>query len=301
MRHRPSSLFRGSELPRLLILVAIVLAGWPVCLMFARSDEPVKPAPAVVPVAKITPIVPDNSIEFQAIQDMTPVQTRESAAYAKLLRMARETSAADLSKEARRDVFFTHLWERPARYRGVPIHLTGMAKKILTYEVAPTMTPAERLYEIWFYSDENRSFPYVLVIQDPPAGLAVGHELNLPITVDGYFFKLMKYRAGDNYRGAPMLVGRMHWTPAAPAAPSTMTELSKIPKVNLAIGVFALFVVYMGIRLTLQFRRARALARPRSSLTSASHDGVPAEQLAEWLQQLPEEAEDEPADRSHLL
>ena len=38
LSRRPSSLFRGSELPRLLFLVAIVLAGWPMIVLFARPQ-----------------------------------------------------------------------------------------------------------------------------------------------------------------------------------------------------------------------------------------------------------------------
>jgi hypothetical protein len=159
------------------------------------------------------------------------------------------------------------------------------------------MSPTERLYEIWFYSDENRSFPYVLIIQDPPAGLVSGPELDLRITVDAYFFKLMKYRAGDKYRGAPMLVGRMSWPPNPAAAPSTMSELSKIPKQYLAIGVFVLFLAYLAIRLFLQFQRAQALTKPRSALSSNSYEAVPDEQVAEWLQNLPEEAEEDRSGR----
>lgn len=298
MRNRPTTLFRGSELPRLLFLVAIVLAGWPMCLMFAHSDEPEKPAPPAIPVAKITPVEPLQGIEFQAIEDRKEILPRETAAYAKLLQMARDTPADVLAQEARRDIFFTHLWERPEKYRGVPIHLTGVAKKILTYEVAPTMSPAERLYDVWFYSDENRAFPYVLVIQDPPVGLTIGHELNLRITVDGYFFKLMKYRAEDTYRAAPLLVGRMHWTPAPPPAPSLLTELKQIPRRDLAIGVFVLFLVYLTFRMILQFRKARALSSPRSAMKLSGDEGLPPDQLANWLENLPGDTDDEPHEPS---
>ena len=52
---------------------------------------------------------------------------RDNAAYAYLLEKARERTAAELARESRRDVFLTHLWERPEHYRGVPVHLLGTA------------------------------------------------------------------------------------------------------------------------------------------------------------------------------
>jgi hypothetical protein len=295
---RPTSLFRGSELPRLLFLLAIVIAGWSSFIVYSRSEERPQPKPTIIPAAKITPVVPDNGVEFQAIRDKAPILPRETAAYAKLLERARETSADALAKQARRDIFFTHVWERPEKYRGVPVHLQGIAKKILTFEVAPTLSPTERLYEVWFYTDENGSFPNLVILQDPPAGLAVGDELNLRVTVDGYFMKLMGYRAGDTFRAAPLFVGRMHWTPAPVAAPSTMSEFSRFSRRDLGIGIFLLILAYITIRVILQVRKARALGRPQSNLTSSSAEGLAPEELAEWLQNLPDDTEEEHTEHS---
>jgi hypothetical protein len=275
-----------------LFLVAIVLAGWPMCLMMARSDEPEKPKPPVIPADKLTPVVPDQSLAFQAITDRTPIRARESTAYAMLLQRVRETSANELARQARHDLFYTHFWERPEKYRGVPVHLTGTAKKIVSYEVEPSMSPTKRLYDVWFYSDENRSMPYVVVIQDPPPGLTVGAEVEQRVTVDGYFMKLLAYQAGDHLRAAPMLVGRMQWTPAPAPTPSIMTELRKIPKRDLLIGVLMLLLASLTVRIYFQVQRARRLARPRSSLTSPGEDPLPPEHFDDWLQNLPDDAED---------
>ena len=202
--------FRGKELLGLGLFIAIAMVGFPMVIAQTRklagagaSDSPpkVKPDPR--------PIVADDSPPFQALRDKTPSQFREVAAYSELLKRAREIQAGELAKLSRRDVFFTHLWERPAKYRGVPLHLEGTLLKMLSHEVNPELTPKQKLYEAWFITTESRPFPYVVVFEDPPAGLSIGGELNEPIVVDGYFFKLLGYRAGDVPRAAPMLIGKV--------------------------------------------------------------------------------------------
>ena len=298
MSRRPSTLFRGSELPRLLFLVAIVLAGWPMIVLFARSNAEDKP-PAAPPIlaSEITPVVPDDSVEFQALRDKVPIQIRESAAYAKLLQKARDTPPVELAKEARRDIFFTHLYEHPEKYRGVPVHLEGTVKKVLTYEVAPSMSPKGRLYEAWLFSDENRVLPYVIIFEDPPAGLTIGPELFLRVKVDGYFFKILGYHAGDKPRGAPMLVGRLTWLPVQAAAPSPMVELRNWSKKDGFVFLFVLLLGYIGLRAFFQIRKAIGSSRTTPTYRSPS-EGVPPEDVHEWLQNLPdEEPEEEDAHR----
>jgi hypothetical protein len=79
-RRKPSTIFRGSELPRLLLLAGIVVAGWPMILLFSHSQEDEPPPPPSVAVDKITKIVPDESVEFQAIVDKDFVLPRRRAA-----------------------------------------------------------------------------------------------------------------------------------------------------------------------------------------------------------------------------
>ena len=288
MSRRPSSLFKGSELPRLLFLVAIVLAGWPMIVLFARPQAPEKPPPPSITAEKLTPVVPDDGVEFQALEDKKPIQTRESAAYATLLERAREASPEDLATKARRDIFFTHLWERPQAYRGVPIHLEGTAKKVLTHEVGPSMSPKGRLYEIWLYSDENRAFPYVVTIEDAPPGLVIGHDLDLRVTIDAYFLKLLAYHAGDHLRAAPMLVGRMRWTPPQPEAPAPMVELQNWTKKDGFVILFVLLLAYIFIRAFFQVRKALFSTGSRAPLR-ASSEGLPPEEVANWLKNLPDD------------
>ena len=297
MSRRPSTLFRGSELPRLMFLAAIVLVGWPMVVLFARpqaADSPPAPPPGV-PVDSIAKLVPDDGVEFQALRDKKPIETRDSAAYAILLDRARDATPADLATRARRDVFWTQLWERPAAYRGVPVHLEGTAKKVLAHEVGPSMSPKGRLYEAWVYSDENRAFPYVVTIEDAPPGLVVGSELHLRVVVDGYFLKLLGYQAGDGPRAAPMLVGRMRWIPKQAEAPAPMVELRNWSRKDGVYILVGALVAYVIVRAFFQVRKAFAPS-PRAATFRTLGDPLPPEEVADWLRNLPDHAPDPGAD-----
>ena len=297
MTRRPASLFRGSELPRLVILGGIVMAGWPLVLLFARgpAEDPPKPPPGI-PAASLRPVEADSGIEFEAILDKAPMQLRENAAYSILLRRARETPADDLAKEARRDLYWTHLWERPAKYRGVPIHLEGTARRVLSYEINPELAPKGRMYEAWVYSDENRKDPYVLTFEDPPAGLQISPDQFTRISFDGYFLKLLGYRAGDTRRAAPMLVGRLLMTPEQAAAPPPMVEIRNLSKRNAFVIAFVLLLSYIIVRAVFQVRKALAPGRRLATSRSIVRDEIAPEELADWLQNV----EDEPAHPAKL-
>ncbi len=68
----PSSrFFRGSELPRLLVLAAVMVVGWGLVWQFAQQ----RPQPAEPPRRSRpgpSPVVPDRSVEFETVTDRTP-------------------------------------------------------------------------------------------------------------------------------------------------------------------------------------------------------------------------------------
>ena len=71
-------------------------------------------------------------------------------------------------------------------------------------------TNIPKVCEAWGWTDESRSFPYVVVFPDPPKDLPIGTDIRAEIVFVGYFLKVMTYTAFDHARGAPLLVGRIH-------------------------------------------------------------------------------------------
>ncbi len=261
-------------------------------VLFARSNQEPKPAPTPpLPASKLMPVEADTGVEFQALVDKAPMQGRENAAYGLLLERARQIPPKELAAQSRRDLLFTHLWERPERYRGVPVHIEGTALRVLSYEVNPALAPSGRIYEAWVYSDENRAFPYVLAFDEPPPGLVVGSDLYLKVNFDGYFLKLLGYRAGDKWRAAPMLVGRVHLKAAPAPAPAPMVELREFSSRNGYLIVFVLLFGYILIRGAVQIRRAlvptrRSVPLPTRNLSPSE---IEPENLSKWLASLPEQ------------
>jgi hypothetical protein len=269
-------LFRGSELPRLLILAAIMVVGWGLVWQFAQQQpQPVEPVPQVE--AKPEPVVPDRSIEFETVTDRTPMSFRDNAAYSLLLEKARERTPAELAKESRRDIALTHLWERPELYRGVPLHLLGTAMRVVRFESKLSRTGW--LYEAWIITPEARKYPYNCVFEEPPEGFPVGTDISERVVFNGYFLKIMKYQAGDVARGAPVLVGKLGWDPRptpAPAAESNRTLFWSL------VVLGAMFLLSLGRWI---FQLFHFLSGPRSSTPTSSYatDEIPPEDLSAWV------------------
>ena len=292
---RPGPFFRGGELRGLIVFVVLVAVGWPVILNYARSRAD---APAPPPPVDPRPLEPDTSLAFRGLVDKTPISPRDNAAYKALLDRARETPPAKLARDARRDVFYTHLWDRPDLYRGRAEGppLRGTSVKVIPHEkVNPIFSATGRLIDACIVTPESRPLPYVVAVEDVPPGLPVGINLNEPVSVDGYFLKLYRYQAGDSDRAAPLLVGRLRrlatdGTPGAPAAARGKTGWN-VP----VVVVVAALAVYVAIRLAFQVRRVMSPAarRPGPFAPDRPAEEIAPESLSDWLASVPEEHEDD--------
>jgi hypothetical protein len=194
-----------------------MIIGWGLFWRFwNQAPPPDEPVPRAT--ARPEPVVPDRSEVFETVTDRTRTAFRDNAAYAYLLEKARGLTPSELARKSRRDVFLTHLWERPENYRGVPVHLFGTAKKVLYYE--SKLSKTGWLYETWIYTPEASKFPYCCVSEDVPEGLPIGVKVSERVVFNGYFLKIMKYDASDVARGAPLLIGKLGWEPHAATTPA---------------------------------------------------------------------------------
>jgi hypothetical protein len=280
----PGGFFRGSELPRLLLLAGLLVAGWIAASVWVTS-QPARDAREPAPQVHREPLPPaDTSLELEGVVDRVPLSPRENPGYLMLLERARSTPPERLRAEARRDVLFSQLLENPARYRGIPIHVEGTALRVLAQSATGSrLFPEGEFFEAYVVTPDSQSYPMILVFEGAVPGLAVGDDLRVRVSFDGYFFKLMAYRAGDGMRFAPLLVGRMRWVDAGRPEPE-------------GSGLNAWWI--LGIGGVLVFLAARRLAAmrhffgakrqlPRSRLPVT--DEIEPEALSAWLE---EEAED---------
>lgn len=282
--------FRGSELSRLLLLLTLAIIGWVIVWQYwiHRDLGPVEPVLLADEVPE--PIKPDQGPEFQGVTDKTPIELRDMAAYVKLLKQARETSMADLAKQSRRDILYSHLWERPDKYRGVPVHLLGTVMLSKRYESKHAKNGW--LYEVWVVTDDSHPNPFVCVLEDMPKGFPLGVNVNERVVFNGYFLKLLLYRGHkDIMRAAPLLIGRMGWTPRPAAAKGD----SNRPVLWLMIGIGVMFAISFyrwvsGLRRTLMVRRTPSPLRARPT------EEIAPDELASYLDRVATEGEEAAGD-----
>ena len=129
------------------------------------------------------------------------------------------------------------------------------------------------------------------MVEDVPAGLPVGPNLNERIVVDGYFLKLLRYQAGDSDRAAPLLVGRLRWPSAGGPAGRRPRRGEERPWNLLVVVVVAALAVYVAVRLAFQVRRVMV---PSSRRRGQFAPDRPAEEIApaalsDWLASVPDE------------
>ncbi|AMV39888.1 hypothetical protein [Planctomyces sp. SH-PL62] len=215
---------------------------------------------------------------FETVTDRTSMSFRDNAAYAYLLEKARERTPAELASEARRDVFLTHLWERPERYRGVPVHIQGAALRVVRFE--SKLSKTGWLYEAWIVTPDARRYPFDCVFEEPPDGFPIGVEVNERVVFNGYFLKVMKYQAADVARGAPVLVGKIGWDRRPVASPAE--ESNRILTWSLTI-IGLLFLVSLA-RWVSQLLRHLAYPRRGGPPSRNVSDQIPPEDLQAWLE-----------------
>lgn len=281
---RKPSFFRGSEFSRLLVLAGIMIVGWGI-LWFRARNMPILVAPPEQ-VKTLTPLPqPDTSPPFQGLQDRSPMNARDNAAYAALLERARTVPHAELDAASRRDVRFAQLIENPERYRGLPIHVEGTVLRVLRQQVENSdLFPSGVYFEAYAITPDSQNNPWVLAFENAPADLEIGDNLRQRVEFDGYFLKLWAYKAGDTFRVAPLLVGRFPPAPLAPApTPARRDWLSgNLPILLLLVAL----TLYTALRFGLQLRRIRQRTATRR-YGSAVTEHIEPEQLRDWIDEEP--------------
>ncbi len=222
-------------------------------------DDVIVPGPSDLDEQELA----DSARAFELVTDRTALKPREMHAYWRLMGWSRTAPFVDQDRRALHDVPFTQLWEQPERYRGKLLNLRLHVRRVLKYDAPENPLGLKQTYEAWGWTDESRSFPYVIVFPECPEGLPVGTDVRGEVVFVGYFLKVMSYTAFDTARGAPLLVGRVRVQPQRLAAAPARVDPS------LLLGIVAAGAVIAGAYVWLQFRHRRAIGN-RSLPTETS-------------------------------
>jgi hypothetical protein len=212
-----------------------------------------------------------------AVSDRAPLAKIEMPAYWHFFKWARAQSFADMERRADKRVIFTQLWEQPDKYRGKLIRLRLHIRRILDWDASENPAGVRRVHEAWGWTDDSKSFPYVVVFSDAPEGMPLGDNLQQEGVFVGYFLKTMGYTAFNKNRSSPLLIGRMKWMGSTPASPPIVSR-SDWFWIS-AVGVPLVLILAFGTWFQM-FRRSR-----RFKLPAAAADET---EMENWFRSGPE-------------
>jgi hypothetical protein len=218
-----------------------------------------------------TPVIdPDllAGVEDRAEMRNAAENYNEARAYNYLLVLASATPVTAFAKSSRRDLTFAHLFEEPGKYRGQVVHIEGRLKRLRRFD-APRLAAKQGvpvIYEGWIFGDAYFSNPYCVLATANPDSIPLGDTIEHQVSFDGYFFKRYRYKAGDGWRDAPLLIGHAVRERAAPN-PASDTGGSfaalLLPGLIAVVGATVLLVLC----LNWWFRRSDRHIRPYMDLT----------------------------------
>jgi hypothetical protein len=176
-----------------------------------QASMPVTSIEQVVPGPNDTDPTEALSIKekLDLVTDKAPLRPGEMPLYWKFLGWSRTESFDDLNARAKHGVPFSQMWEESKRRRGQLTNLKLHVRRVLSYEVDANPLGLKRVHEAWGWTDDSKSYPYVIVFSEWPEGLPLGSDVRAEVEFVGYYLKVMSYTAFDVSRGSPLLVGRV--------------------------------------------------------------------------------------------
>jgi hypothetical protein len=184
--------------------------------------------------------------QFEAVSDKADLAKEEMPSYWRLLCWARSQSFAGMRSHARRDVLYTKLWQQPEKYRGQLIALRLHLVRCLEHDAPENSSDFKEVFEVWGYTDESQSFPYVAVLVERPPSLKMGDKIGQEGTFVGYFLKTMAYIDGlGQRRAAPLLLGRIQMQEQPATAVSQPADAEAF-LLTVAVGGCLLVVIAAG-------------------------------------------------------
>ena len=217
----------------------------------ADRREPTSPEKAVVIDLEL----------LTGIEDKAPVRDAEQnyyefQAYNYVLTHAHKLPSATLSKYARSDLTFAHLFEEPRKYRGQLIHVEGRLKRLRKFDAnrAAVKAGVSNIYEGWIFGDLSFANPYCVIASELPADISPGEDFEQRVAFDGYYFKRYRYKSGDGWRDAPLLIGLTLTSVAKRQAAEPVESPFTGTLLPGFLGVIAATFI-LGLGLTIWYRR----------------------------------------------
>src|SRR5713226_353770 len=156
--------------------------------------------------SKVPPLV-----NLESVRDETPVRSgEEGLAFCEALVKAHKTSNHTFQNSVTKGLTYANLFYESKLCRGKVVHFEGRLRRLIRFE-PPGETKLDGVtdqYEGWVFDPEiYGANPVCVVFTELPAGLEPRDKLDVRVSFDGYYFKKYRYKAADNWRDAPLLIG----------------------------------------------------------------------------------------------
>jgi hypothetical protein len=175
----------------------------------AKTEEP-KPAAAAEPDPTANCPWLDHIFDDEAVMSLSE-NREEFYAYNYFVTLARGFSADVLAKHADKRLTWRVLFERDRdKYRGQIVHVEGRLKRLVYIGSNKSLESqgVKDLYEAWIFDEHYFNNPTCVIISDLLPGQKAGEDITgVNASCDGYFFKRYKYRAVNDTRLAPLVIG----------------------------------------------------------------------------------------------
>lgn len=176
--------------------------------------------PLVEPVPRVEmspaqPLPPLERSHFAAIRDNAPFRDSESEAWFFTFGVLKGAPPASAATE----VTYAQLTSQPDVYRGKPVHVRGLVRRVEQIKPAHNELGIEQLYRVILQPAGGEVWPITLYTLRPPVGAALGEDIRLAAEATGYFFKKQSYSWAGGLGTTPVILAKSI-DMARPASPS---------------------------------------------------------------------------------
>ncbi|MDR0338192.1 MAG: hypothetical protein LBI18_14000 [Planctomycetaceae bacterium] len=184
----------------------------------------------------------------------------------------RQEARRILEQKRTRENVVTDLFNDPAKMRGQPVLLHGIAKQVLPTLVEDKevefLFGVKKYYQIYFYTKESRGNPLVVCVPSLPEGMPVGAAADYAetITITAIPYKLWIYETSAKLEGgsgykpnyAPLLVGNTPiWHPKK--QPTKTAANTKIQNTQTTISITLFFLLLLTWMVMRRFQTKKAI------------------------------------------
>ncbi len=232
--------------------------------------------PSAIPAedpARVDPGASDGQLTelLSIVNDNTlTIHRREMPAYWHLIRDSQHEEYAALREQARKNPAFSEFYTAASKHRGELVSMDLNVRRIVEYDAIDqnNIAGVKKLYEVWGWTEQSKSWLYVCVTPELPAGLKPGLSVNYRAEFTGYFFKLLAYHSAKPTASgkplvAPMMIGRFGVLKPPSLARKSADPLQMIVFVVFAVVCVAgLFIRWFLLRPTRRVPAPKAVVDP---------------------------------------